>query len=72
MRHTFISMFVAKFRSVGEASLQAGNSAAIIRKHYLNLKSPAEAADFFGIVPHTADEPAGNVVPIEDAFRPAV
>ncbi len=51
---------------------EAGNSEAIIRKHYLNLKSPAEAAEFFGIVPHAADEPAGNVVPIEDAFRPAV
>jgi integrase len=72
MRHTFISMFVAKFRSVGEASLQAGNSEAIIRKHYLNLKSPGEAAEFFGIMPRAADEPAGNVVPIEDAFRPAV
>lgn len=72
MRHTFISMFVAKFRSVGEASLQAGNSEAIIRKHYLNLKSPAEAEDFFGIVPRAADEPAGNVVPIGDALRPAI
>jgi integrase len=25
MRHTFISMFVAKFRSIGEAAIQAGN-----------------------------------------------
>jgi integrase len=30
MRHTFISMFVAKFRSIGEAALQAGNSETII------------------------------------------
>jgi integrase len=51
MRHTFISMFVAKFRSLGEAALQAGNSEAIIRKHYLDLKSPVEAEVFFGIVP---------------------
>lgn len=51
MRHTFISMFVAKFRSIGEASLQAGNSEAIIRKHYLDLKSPDEAEAFFGILP---------------------
>jgi len=28
MRHTFISMFVAKFRSIGEAAIQAGNSEA--------------------------------------------
>ena len=51
MRHTFISMFVAKFRSIGEAAIQAGNSESIIRKHYLDLKSPAEAEEFFGILP---------------------
>ena len=51
MRHTFVSMFVAKFRSLGEAALQAGNSEAIIRKHYLDLKSAAEADQFFGILP---------------------
>jgi integrase len=50
-RHTFISMFVAKFRSMGEAALQAGNSETIIRKHYLDLKSPAEAEQFFSILP---------------------
>lgn len=51
LRHTFISMFVAKFRSMGEAALQAGNSEAFIRKHYLDLKSTTEAEQFFGILP---------------------
>ena len=51
LRHTFISMFVAKFRSMGEAALQAGNSESIIRKHYLDLRSPAEAEQFFSIMP---------------------
>jgi integrase len=51
LRHTFISMFVAKFRSLGEGALQAGNSETIIRKHYLNLKSTAEADQFWGILP---------------------
>ena len=51
LRHTFISMFVGKFRSMGDAALQAGNSEAIIRKHYLDLKSPEEAGQFFGILP---------------------
>lgn len=51
MRHTFISMFVAKFRSIGEAAIQAGNSEAIIRRHYLNLKTREEADKFFAIVP---------------------
>ena len=52
MRHTFISMFVAKFRSMGEAALQAGNSESIIRKHYLDLKNPSEAEQFFSILPN--------------------
>ena len=51
MRHTFISMFVAKFRSLGEAALQAGNSESIIRRHYLDLKTTEEAEQFFGILP---------------------
>ena len=51
MRHTFISMFVAKFRSMGEAALQAGNSEGIIRRHYLDLKTLEEAEGFFGILP---------------------
>jgi len=51
LRHTFISMFVAKFRSMGEAALQAGNSESIIRKHYLDLKTKEEAEAFFSILP---------------------
>ena len=51
LRHTFISMFVGKFRSIGEAAIQAGNSESIIRKHYLDLKSTEEAEAFFSIVP---------------------
>jgi len=54
LRHTFISMFVAKYRSIGEAAIQAGNSEGIIRRHYLDLKSPEEAELFFGIVPKKA------------------
>jgi integrase len=60
MRHTFISMFVAKFRSIGEAAIQAGNSEAIIRKHYLDTKSQIEAEEFFGIMPK---KPAGEQQP---------
>ncbi len=67
MRHTFISMFVATFRSIGEAALQAGNSEPIIRKHYLDLKDGAEAEEFWGILPKgaagsTASEPESPVL----------
>jgi hypothetical protein len=51
LRHTFISMFVGKFRSVGEAALQAGNSEDVIRKFYLDLKNPVEGERFFSILP---------------------
>lgn len=64
MRHTFISMHVAKFRSIGEAALQAGNSEAIIRKHYLDLKDAAEAEEFWGIMPTNA---LGSAAPKPEA-----
>lgn len=44
-------MYVAKYRSLGDAALQAGNSEAIIRRHYLDLKSREEAEAFFSILP---------------------
>ncbi len=55
LRHTFISMFVGKFRSIGEAAIQAGNSESIVRKHYLDIKSSEEAEQFFNIVPRHAN-----------------
>jgi integrase len=66
LRHTFISMFVAKFRSIGEAAIQAGNSEAIIRRHYLNLKTQAEAEVFWSITPKRIQMPAASV----DTFSP--
>jgi site-specific recombinase XerD len=69
LRHTFISMFVAKFRSMGEAALQAGNSESIIRKHYLDLKSKEEAERFFGILPQRI-APAAEVVQLAAASAP--
>ena len=60
LRHTFLSMFVAKFRSIGEAAIQAGNSEAIIRKHYLDLKDAAEAEEFWSIMTNHASGCAGS------------
>ena len=51
LRHTYISMLVGKFRSVGDAALQAGNSEAVIRKYYLDVKSVAEAEKFWNVRP---------------------
>lgn len=51
LRHTYISMTVGAFKSVGDAALQAGNSEAVIRKHYLDLKTESEADQFWRIMP---------------------
>lgn len=50
-------MHVGKYRSMGEAALQAGNSEAIIRRHYLDLKTPAEAEELFTIMPQRRRDP---------------
>ncbi|MGH7947140.1 MAG: hypothetical protein ACREF9_19360 [Opitutaceae bacterium] len=51
LRHTFISMYVGTFKSVGAGALEAGNSEAIVKKHYLNRVTDADAQAFWGIVP---------------------
>jgi integrase len=72
LRHTFISMHVAKFRSMGDTALQAGNSESIIRRHYLNVTTPQEADAFFDImpmlrtVPQTEPAPQAERAPASD------
>lgn len=49
LRHTFISMHVAKFKSVGATALQSGNSEAIVRRHYLKMVAENESKQFWAI-----------------------
>ena len=51
LRHTFVSAHVSKFKSIGATALEAGNSERIIKKHYLNMMTEAEASAFWGILP---------------------
>jgi hypothetical protein len=51
LRHTFISMHVARFKSLAEVALEAGNSETMVRRHYLNLVGAAEAERFWSITP---------------------
>jgi len=51
LRHTFCTMLVGKYRSVGDAALQAGNSEKVIWGNYLNLVPEAEAKEFWKILP---------------------
>ena len=55
LRHTAITYWVAKNKSLYEAADQFGNSEAIIRKHYKdNNRTEAEDEEFFEIFPRTS------------------
>ncbi len=51
LRHSFISYHVAAFRSIGDAAIEAGNSEAVTKRHYLNLATQAEGKAFWEISP---------------------
>jgi hypothetical protein len=51
MRHTGISYAVALTANVDQVALWAGNSRQIIYGSYLNQVTPAEAAEFYGMMP---------------------
>lgn len=56
LRHTFFSMHIAAFDSVGRAALEGGNTEGIIRRHYLNMTSPEEGKRFWQIAPATGEK----------------
>lgn len=51
LRDSFISYRLAQTQDISRTSLEAGNSPNIIRQHYLELKTPAEAEAWFGVMP---------------------
>ncbi|MBL9145371.1 MAG: hypothetical protein JNM99_16960 [Verrucomicrobiaceae bacterium] len=51
LRHTFFSMHVAAFKSVGEAALEGGNTEQVLKKHYLNLATYTEGGEFWALLP---------------------
>jgi hypothetical protein len=65
-RHSFISYYVALYRSIGDAALQAGNTEKVIHEHYLDHPSQEEGAQFFSIVPNLEK---GEAVFSSDAIK---
>jgi integrase len=66
-RHAFISHRVAQTGSVDETSLEAGNSPAIVHRHYRELVSKQEGAAWFEITPALAQSMnARKVVALEN------
>ena len=51
MRHSFISYAVASAHQIGQVALWAGNSEAIIKRHYLERVTEDEGKAFFAILP---------------------
>jgi integrase len=63
MRHSFISYRLADTQDAAKVALEAGNSPAVVFKHYRELVKPETAKAWFAIAP---DAPA-NVVPMAAA-----
>jgi hypothetical protein len=55
LRHTYVSMHIAAFKSFADSALESGNSEAIIRSNYLNVSTFPEAKAFWQIMPLDAD-----------------
>ena len=53
LRHSFISYRIAVIQSADQAALEAGNSSAIIFKHYRELATEKQAEEWFNIRPVT-------------------
>ena len=51
LRHSFISYRIAIVKSADQVALEAGNSAAIIFKHYRELTTEDVAGEWFSILP---------------------
>lgn len=54
LRHSFITYRIAEIQSADQVALEAGNSPAILFKHYRELASATQAAEWFGIFPRPA------------------
>ena len=51
LRHSYISYRIALVKSADQAALEAGNSPAIIFKHYRELATEEQATAWFNIRP---------------------
>jgi hypothetical protein len=58
LRHSFISYRLANIQNAAQVALEAGNSPAMVFKHYREIVRPAAALTWFAIAP---EQPA-NIV----------
>lgn len=60
LRHSFCSYRLAVTSDAAKTALEAGNSPAMVFRHYRELVTDQEAAEWFGIMPRAEE----NVIPI--------
>ena len=65
LRHSFISYRIALVKSADQVALEAGNSPAIIFKHYRELVTEEQAREWFGVMPRATT----NVMPLVPETR---
>lgn len=58
LRHTFISMHIAAFKSFAGTAIESGSSEQIIRDHYFNVSSWNQAEAFWQIRPESREQGA--------------
>ena len=63
LRHSFISYRLAEVQSAAQVALEAGNSPAMVFRHYRELVKPEAAKAWFAVGP---EQPA-NVLPMKEA-----
>jgi hypothetical protein len=61
LRHSFISYRVADLKDLRRVALEAGNSPAMIFRHYRELVTAEAAATWFSVEPETA----AQIVPMD-------
>lgn len=54
LRHSYGSYRLPVIKSASELALEMGNSPAMIFRHYRELVKPAEASQFWAIIPHAS------------------
>jgi integrase len=73
LRHSCISYRVAEIQNANQVALEAGNSPAMIFKHYRELVRPADAMKWFAVTPQSVgwkmrdEKPADNIIRLDKA-----
>lgn len=71
LRHSYASYRFSITGDAGRVAGECGNSASVVHKHYRELVKPADALQFFGVLPEGKAAPATMKVPVVTARRHA-